>query len=193
VVLRYGTASAANTTPTDPNMQDESSATVDPDAASKDTNKQPAEGTTPTEPTTKQPTAKQPTAKQPVAGTAAVDAKDIPAVDLLFDTDSSTPSSDSRTELERVATWAKCTPKGVVILEGHADARGTQSHNMKLSGERATAVRAKLIAMGVPSDRIVLTIYGENGPRRGSLADDRRVTVRAAARPLQPDDLVSQK
>jgi outer membrane protein OmpA-like peptidoglycan-associated protein len=121
------------------------------------------------------------------------DASQITAVDLLFDTDSSTLKPGARDELVSAAQWAKCHDKGVLILEGHADKRGTQNHNMRLSADRAAMVRQKLVDMGVPSEHIVITVYGENGPRRGSLAQDRRVTVRAAAKPLRPEDVTASR
>jgi peptidoglycan-associated lipoprotein len=127
------------------------------------------------------------------SGDATMQAKEIPSVDLLFETDSANLTSSARSQLMQLATWAKCTPKGALILEGHADPRGTQAHNLKLSGDRAAIVRQKLIEMGVPSDRVVVTIYGENGPRRPTFAEQRRVTVRATARPIQPADITASR
>ena len=120
-------------------------------------------------------------------------AKDVQSVDLLFQTDSSQLQMGAHAELVRLAQWARCNPDGAVILEGHADPRGTQNYNLKLSAERAAAVREKLIKMGVPSERIVVTIYGENGPRRATYAEDRRVTVRASTRPVPAGDITAQK
>ena len=120
-------------------------------------------------------------------------AKSLESVDLLFDFDSADLENGARTNLLTLARWAKCNPKGAVVLEGHADPRGSQAYNIKLSGERAAAVRSKLIEMGVPSDRIVVTLYGKNGPRRDTFAEDRRVTVRAAATPIKPHDVTAEK
>jgi outer membrane protein OmpA-like peptidoglycan-associated protein len=133
------------------------------------------------------------TSTEKVTVTATTDASQIPSVDLLFETSSAVLTADAHAKLEQLAQWGKCTPKGALILEGHADPRGTQNYNLKLSAERAAMVRKKLIAMGVPSDRVVLTIYGKNGPRRASFAEDRRVTVRAGTRPLQPTEITAQK
>jgi peptidoglycan-associated lipoprotein len=120
-------------------------------------------------------------------------AKSLESVDLLFDFDSANLESGARTNLLTLARWAKCNPKGAIILEGHADPRGSQAYNMKLSGERAASVREKLIEMGVPAEHIVVTLYGENGPRRDTFAEDRRVTVRAAATPVAPHDITAEK
>ena len=114
-------------------------------------------------------------------------------VDVLFDTNSAQLKGDAHAELLEAARWAKCNPTGAVILEGHADPRGTQRHNLTLSGERAAAVRQKLIRMGVPSERIVIAVYGEMGPRRATYREDRRVTVRATTTPINPDAISASR
>jgi outer membrane protein OmpA-like peptidoglycan-associated protein len=110
-------------------------------------------------------------------------------VDLFFATDSAGLDEDASSDLEKLADWAKCDSRNAVILEGYADPTGSKAHNLTLSGERAAAVRQRLIDMGVPSERIVVTIYGELGERRDSYTEDRRVTARATATPITPDDL----
>jgi len=110
-------------------------------------------------------------------------------VDLFFATDSAALGGSASTDLEKLADWAKCDSRNAIILEGHADARGTKAHNLELSGERAAVVRQRLIDMGVPSKRIVVTIYGELGEKRDSQSADRRVTARGAETPVSPADL----
>lgn len=112
----------------------------------------------------------------------------VQPVDLFFQTASADLTESAKSDLWKLAQWARCNPHAAVILEGHADPRGTQNFNLKLSAERAAKVRAKLLSMGVPSDRIVMTIYGENGPPRGSYQQDRRVTARAVTRPIPTAD-----
>jgi peptidoglycan-associated lipoprotein len=135
------------------------------------------------------PPQQQPPAAQAMPGQVF----EVAPVDVLFDTNSANLPDNVRTQLLAVATWAKCNPSGAVILEGHADIRGTGDYNMKLSTERAAAVRQRLVLLGVPGSRIVVTVYGKFGPRRGSLAADRRVTVRAAAKPIPKDDITAQR
>ena len=110
-------------------------------------------------------------------------------VDLFFATDSAVLDEAASSDLKALADWARCDTKNAIILEGHADPRGTKNHNLELSGERAAVVRERLIDMGVPSNRIVVTIYGELGERRDSFSSDRRVTARATGTPVEPDDL----
>jgi len=51
-----------------------------------------------------------------------------------------------------------------VRIEGHTDNDGEDAHNMKLSGERALAVKRWLIAAGVSADRLVAVGFGETRP-----------------------------
>jgi outer membrane protein OmpA-like peptidoglycan-associated protein len=80
-------------------------------------------------------------------------------------------------DLASIATWAEAHPDGLIVLDGSTDSVGPADYNVRLAARRAEAVRARLIALGVDADRIVLAIYGEAAPRRGSNAADRRVTA----------------
>jgi len=111
-------------------------------------------------------------------------------VELFFDTASAELESDADVELKEIAKWSRCNPKGAIILEGHADPRGEDNDNVVLSARRAAAVQAKLISMGVRPNKIVLTLYGEAGPRRDNFAEDRRVTARATTDPRQEASLL---
>jgi outer membrane protein OmpA-like peptidoglycan-associated protein len=104
--------------------------------------------------------------------------------DVFFDTDSSLLTYANDSDLQRLADWSKCKKANVIKLEGHADPRGTVEHNAQLSADRAIAVRDKLIDLGVPRDRIVVTIYGELGKRRETLAEDRRVSAMPTKMPV---------
>jgi outer membrane protein OmpA-like peptidoglycan-associated protein len=123
------------------------------------------------------------------ADAKTTDINNVQSVDLLFDTSSAELKADADTQLKSLADWANCNPKGALILEGHADPRGTQAYNMELSAKRAAAVREKLAGMGVRGDRIVISVFGKNGPSRGSLQADRRVTIRPAETPVEAAEL----
>lgn len=171
------------------------------DAPPKDTDV-PQDQATDTSGTTDMSGAKQEkaTTDKTRAKTTKTQAKNEPAqaestganVELFFATDSSQLASTSDTELKPLADFASCDPNHALIIEGYADPRGTKDHNLKLSGSRAAEVRQKLIDMGVPSRRIVVTLYGENGKRRSSFAEDRRVSVRAEQAPIAPEQLSSR-
>jgi outer membrane protein OmpA-like peptidoglycan-associated protein len=107
---------------------------------------------------------------------------------LYFDTDSADvddPNADD--ELTKLAKYARCHPKEVIIIEGHADRRGTSKHNARLSAERAVAVRAKLIELGARPTQLVIVVHGETQPAMKSLAGNRRVTARVGTEPIEPD------
>lgn len=112
---------------------------------------------------------------------SARDAKVAPPqpaqMDVFFETDSADLTFANDTELRRLAEWAKCKKSNVIRLEGHADPRGPVGYNTDLSERRAQAVTEKLVELGAPRDRIIVTVYGELGDRRDSLAQDRRVTA----------------
>jgi outer membrane protein OmpA-like peptidoglycan-associated protein len=121
--------------------------------------------------------------------TSTEGAQRVENVDLFFATDSAQLSGSASSDLQELADWVRCDPQRAIILEGHADPRGSKDHNLTLSGERAAAVRERLIQLGVPSERVVITVYGENGPREPTYSKDRRVTARATQAPVKPDDL----
>jgi len=52
-----------------------------------------------------------------------------------------------------------------MYIEGHTDAVGSQGYNLKLSEDRAQAVRDYLIGAALPSDRVVAVLgFGKLRP-----------------------------
>ena len=51
-----------------------------------------------------------------------------------------------------------------VMVEGHADSRGTPEYNLALGERRASAVRAYLVNLGVGAERITLVSKGKEAP-----------------------------
>lgn len=106
-------------------------------------------------------------------------------MDVFFDTDSAEIKSDAdESQLKALADWAKCKSTHVIKLDGHADKRGTVEYNAKLAEERAKAVTDKLVELGAPRDRIVITVYGKLGEQRDTLAENRRVDLVAEKRDI---------
>lgn len=85
-------------------------------------------------------------------------------------------------ELGRVAAWALDNPDGVVVVDGHADARGSRSANVRLSLQRAKHVRDQLVAAGVDPDQIVIAAMGERGEKRRVVVWGTRSGVGAVTR-----------
>ena len=51
-----------------------------------------------------------------------------------------------------------------VIIEGHADERGTREYNLALGERRANAVKNYLVALGIAPERIETISYGKERP-----------------------------
>jgi OOP family OmpA-OmpF porin len=67
-------------------------------------------------------------------------------------------------ELKKLADLMIRKPEYKLVVAGHTDNVGNKDFNMKLSLERANAVRTKLMQYGVPSERIVTEGYGDTMP-----------------------------
>jgi hypothetical protein len=52
-----------------------------------------------------------------------------------------------------------------ITLDGHTDSRGSSDYNMTLSENRAKAIKAELVAQGIPEDRIELNFHGKDKPK----------------------------
>jgi len=83
---------------------------------------------------------------------------------VVFDTDRSNIRADQRTVLERQSAWMGRFPQVQVLVEGHADERGTREYNLALGQRRANAARDVLVAGGVAGTRIQTISYGKDRP-----------------------------
>jgi len=83
---------------------------------------------------------------------------------VFFETDRSSIRADQRPVLERQAQWLQRYPQVQVMVEGHADERGTREYNLALGQRRANAARDVLVAGGVASSRITTISYGKDRP-----------------------------
>ena len=104
--------------------------------------------------------------------------------DVKFRFDSSTLPANASTLIQPAVRYAAHHPSARIILDAHCDPIGTSPYNVGLAIRRAESVRQKLRGAGVPEEQIVVAIYGEDGPRRATYADDRRVTLWSTQRPL---------
>jgi peptidoglycan-associated lipoprotein len=83
---------------------------------------------------------------------------------IFFDTDSSSIRPDAAQTLDRQAQWLAQYPNYSIIVEGHADERGTREYNLALGGRRAQATRDYLASKGVPANRMRTISYGKERP-----------------------------
>ncbi|MFD2236117.1 peptidoglycan-associated lipoprotein Pal [Aureimonas populi] len=83
---------------------------------------------------------------------------------IFFDTDSSSIRADAQATLARQAQWLNQYPSYAIVVEGHADERGTREYNLALGARRAAATRDFLAAQGVPANRMRTISYGKERP-----------------------------
>ncbi len=102
---------------------------------------------------------------------------------VYFAYDSSELDADSQAIAEAHAVFLSNSPATKVVLEGHADERGTREYNLALGERRAQAVADVLIALGVSAANIENVSYGEENPvaeghDESAWALNRRVEIR---------------
>src|SRR5262249_45885940 len=94
--------------------------------------------------------------------------------EVKFRFDSAALPADAPQRLDDAVRFATAHPGHRIVLDAHCDPIGTSPYNVGLAIRRAESVRTQLVARGVPADQIVFAIYGEDGARRASYAEDRR-------------------
>ena len=83
---------------------------------------------------------------------------------VFFATNESILTTASRETLRAQAAWMRKNSSINVVLEGHADERGTREYNLALGERRANAAKDYLMTYGVSSDRITVLSYGKERP-----------------------------
>ena len=87
-----------------------------------------------------------------------------PLTDAFFALDSAQIGDEARPVLQKDADWMKRWNSTKVMVEGHADSRGTAEYNLALGERRASAVRDYLVNLGVGADRITIVSKGKEAP-----------------------------
>ena len=87
-----------------------------------------------------------------------------PLGDVFFDLDEATIREDARGPLQKNAEWMKRWTATRVMVEGHADERGSAEYNLALGERRASAVKSYLVSLGIPDERITITSKGKESP-----------------------------
>jgi len=83
---------------------------------------------------------------------------------VYFGFDSSELAGEAQATLDRQAAFLNVNPTMVVVIEGHADERGTREYNLALGDRRAVAVRDYLLAKGLNAARVRTVSYGKERP-----------------------------
>ena len=83
---------------------------------------------------------------------------------VFFATNESILTTRSRDTLRKQAGWLRKNSEVNVVLEGHADERGTREYNLALGERRANAAKDYLMTYGISSNRISVISYGKERP-----------------------------
>ena len=83
---------------------------------------------------------------------------------IFFDTDSTSIRADAAQTLDRQAQWLNQYGNYAIVVEGHADERGTREYNLALGARRAAATKDYLASRGVAANRLKTISYGKEKP-----------------------------
>jgi outer membrane protein OmpA-like peptidoglycan-associated protein len=128
----------------------------------------------------------------PDQGIAVLEENNIRILQAInFETDSAQIRPESLPIVEAVAATLRGNPQlSLVQVQGHADERGDDDHNLQLTRDRAASVVRALVERGVERNRLQSAGYGERCPidprprNPEAWARNRRVSsVRAIKRP----------
>ena len=88
--------------------------------------------------------------------------------DALFDYDQSSIRSDAsmalRDDVNVIRGILADYPNQKLVIEGHADERGSAEYNLGLGDRRAHAVQEFLSSMGIPGPQLAVVSYGKEKP-----------------------------
>jgi peptidoglycan-associated lipoprotein len=88
--------------------------------------------------------------------------------DALFDYDQSTIRSDAsvalRDDVNIIRGILADYPNQKLVVEGHADERGSAEYNLALGDRRAHAVQEFLSSQGIPGPQLAVVSYGKERP-----------------------------
>tara|TARA_B110000967_G_C18347821_1_gene299814 strand:+ start:43 stop:519 length:477 start_codon:yes stop_codon:yes gene_type:complete len=83
---------------------------------------------------------------------------------VFFATNETVLTTASRETLRKQAAWLRKNSSVNVVLEGHADERGTREYNLALGERRANSAKDYLMTYGISSNRVSVISYGKERP-----------------------------
>ena len=83
---------------------------------------------------------------------------------VFFETDSSALTAEAIATLDKQAAWLNQYANYRIMIEGHADERGTREYNIALGARRGSVVVNYLVSKGVDAQRITTQSFGKERP-----------------------------
>ena len=84
--------------------------------------------------------------------------------DAFFDYDKASIRDDAREALSKTAEFLRSYPQVAIVIEGHADERGTTEYNVALGDRRSDSAKDFLVVQGIAANRIQTVSYGKERP-----------------------------
>ncbi len=97
---------------------------------------------------------------------------------VFFETAKADISEESKLELDKMVDLMKNILSVKIEIEGHTDNVGSDESNMKLSLERANAVKNYLANAGIATERLQVKGYGEKAPAESNDSEEGRAANR---------------
>lgn len=97
---------------------------------------------------------------------------------INFDVDKATLRPESMGTLNQIKAVMASDPTLKFEIDGHTDNSGSAAHNLELSQQRAEAVKAQLVAMGISADRLTTKGYGDSKPMASNDTPDGKANNR---------------
>lgn len=136
--------------------------------------------------------------RNPSSVLKGVDRKDVTKLrNIYFDFDKSDLDADDERYLLQVKAILDRDQTTKLIVAGHADDRGTDEYNVRLSLRRVNAVTNYLVRAGVLRERIIQRAYGESLPvvpcRGDDCTEDQHQLNRRAEFVISQEEIIPEK
>ncbi len=115
----------------------------------------------------------------------AIKAQTVELRDVTFEFNSSALTLNGRSVLEPAVKFLINQPQLKAEIAGHTDSVGSDAYNLKLSRQRAEAVRSHLISRGVAAGQLTAVGYGEARPVASNDTDEGRARNRRVELSIQ--------
>lgn len=83
---------------------------------------------------------------------------------INFDTDKATLKPDGMDAVSEIVKVLTSDPTLKIAINGYTDNSGSKEHNLKLSEERASAVKSEIIKAGITAERLTSKGFGQENP-----------------------------